>query len=52
MIRGEIADFDQYYSLWKEGAMTATRVARELGISRATFYRRVNEREDEEFIDF
>lgn len=42
-----IAEFDEYYMLWRTNQMTATAVCKELGISRSTFYRRVNKMENQ-----
>lgn len=48
----EIIGFDDYYDLWKKGEITATRLCKDLKISRSTFYRRKSMREDDEVIDF
>ncbi len=37
-------DFDQIYTQWIEGKITATQAMKKLGWSKATFYRRVKER--------
>ena len=41
----EIADFDKIYMSWKAGEITAVSACKLLGISRSTFYRKVDERE-------
>lgn len=38
------SDFDRIYAQWIEGKITATQAMKNLGWSKATFYRRVNER--------
>ncbi|MED3782513.1 recombinase family protein [Heyndrickxia sporothermodurans] len=40
-------EFLRLYKLWKRGKITVTAISKELSISRATFYRRVNELEEE-----
>lgn len=37
-------DFDQIYTQWIEGKITATQAMKKMGWSKATFYRRVKER--------
>lgn len=41
----ELPQFQEYYILWKEEKITATKICKELGISRSSFYRRVNKLE-------
>jgi len=43
--RIELEGFEEIYSLWKEGDVTAASASRHLGISRGTFYNRVKEYE-------
>ena len=45
--------FDEIYRQWKSGNMTAASASKQLNISRSTFYRRVEEHEeDNKPIDF
>lgn len=37
----ELKDFEDIYSTWKSGKITAAGASRQLGISRSTFYRKV-----------
>ena len=42
----ELKDFDEIYSQWKSGNITAASASRRLSISRSTFYRKASEYED------
>ena len=42
----ELKDFDEIYSQWKSGNITAASASRQLSISRSTFYRKASEYED------
>lgn len=49
----KLDDFDEIYCQWKSGNMTAASASKQLKISRSTFYRRVEEHEeDNKPIDF
>ena len=44
--RIEVNNFENVYNEWKSGKMTAVKAMDKLGITKATFYRRVNEYEN------
>lgn len=48
----ELSDWDGIYNEWRRGDLSAGRAAKLLGISRSTFYRRVQQWEGREVIDF
>lgn len=41
----ELKNFEEIYSIWKDGNISATLASRQLGVSRSTFYRKVSEYE-------
>jgi len=43
---------DSIFVEWNKGDITATAAAKKLGVSRATFYRRMEQYEKDEYIDF
>ena len=49
--RKEIEDFEEIYESVKEGKISASKAARELNISRSTWYRKVSELLDNQIID-
>ncbi len=49
----QISGFYEVYQKWKKGELTATSASRQSGVSRSTFYRKVNEYErNDRPIDF
>lgn len=48
----ELSDWDGIYNEWRRGDLSAGRAAKLLGVSRSTFYRRVQQWEGREVIDF
>lgn len=48
----EYDDFDKVVSKWHSGKITATQAMRELGMSRSTFYRRLNRKSTVESVIF
>ncbi len=49
----QISGFGEVYQKWKKGELTATSASRQSGVSRSTFYRKVNEYErNDRPIDF
>lgn len=48
----QLDDFEDVYSAWKSGKLTATAATKRLGIARSTFYRRAERFEREEILDF
>ena len=49
----QLHTFDEVYQQWKSGNVTATAASRQLNISRSTFYRKIQEHEeDNKPIDF
>ncbi len=48
----ELSDWDGIYNEWRRGDLSAGRAAKLLGVSRSTFYRRVQQWENKEVIDF
>lgn len=48
----QIDDFENIYSKVKEGKLSATKAAKQLNISRSTWYRKVEEFERDQKIDF
>ncbi|MGV8983837.1 recombinase family protein [Clostridium sp.] len=49
--RKEIPQFDELYSEWKSGNISATKAFKTMGVSAQTFYRRVKEKDVEENIN-
>ena len=47
----EIDDFESIYNDVKEGKLSATKAAKQLGISRSSWYRKVKAYEDDPYID-
>lgn len=47
----QIDDFEKVYNDVKEGKLSATKAAKQLGVSRSTWYRKVKEHEDDPYID-
>ena len=47
-----VDSFEDFYLDVKEGKLSAAKAAKQLGISRSTWYRKVREYEDEQYIDF
>lgn len=49
----QLHTFDEIYQQWKSGNVTAAAASRQLNISRSTFYRKIQEHEeDNKPIDF
>nr|WP_155148394.1 MULTISPECIES: recombinase family protein [unclassified Pseudoflavonifractor] len=48
----ELSDWEGIYNEWRRGDLSAGRAAKLLGVSRSTFYRRVQQWESKEVIDF
>lgn len=48
----ELPDFESIYQQWKDDKITATFASKQIGVSRSTFYRRVEQYEKNEVIDF
>ncbi|MCM1525731.1 MAG: recombinase family protein [Bacteroides sp.] len=49
----QLADFEMVYEQWKKKEISAVSASKQLGVSRSTFYRKVNEHEENNIpIDF
>ncbi len=49
----QLDNFHEVYVQWKKRAITAKSASEQLGVNRSTFYRKINEHEDETVaIDF
>lgn len=47
----QIDDFEKVYNDVKEGKLSATKAAKQLGVSRSTWYRKLKDYEKDEYID-